>query len=130
MFAHPALALAAGVLLGGTAHVLIHLPVLRKHWGPLRPGFEFRNPRVKQVGKELSKVILIGIFAQLNILVLRQLAAMLGDGAITRYWYANRLVDLSQGVIAVAIGSALLPTISQAVAAQDFQRFRPRNSDL
>jgi putative peptidoglycan lipid II flippase len=120
----PLMALAYGVLAGGTAHVVIHIPVLRRVWGRLSLGFDFANPRVRQVGREMSKVFVIGIFAQLNILVLRQLAAMLGDGAITRYWYANRLVDLSQGMIAVAIGSALLPNISQAAAALDFKQFR------
>jgi len=120
----PPMALAYGVLAGGTAHVFIHIPVLRRYWGRLRLGFDFANPRARQVGREMSKVLVIGIFAQLNILVLRQLAAMLGDGAITRYWYANRLVDLSQGMIAVAIGSALLPNISQAAASLDFKQFR------
>lgn len=119
----PPMALAYGVLIGGAAHVFIHIPVLRRRWGRLRLGFDFGNPRVRQVGREMSKVLVIGIFAQLNILVLRQLAAMLGDGAITRYWYANRLIDLSQGMIAVAIGSALLPTISRAAAAMDFKQF-------
>ena len=74
--------------------------------------------------RELGKVVAIGVFAQLNILVLRQLAAMVGEGGITHYWYANRLVDLSQGVIAVAIGSALLPNISAAVAEQRWDQVR------
>jgi len=126
-FEDPAWALVVGVLVGGVAHVLVNVPVLWKHWGPVGLAFDFANPRFRSIATELSKVIAIGIFAQINILVLRQLAAMLGDGAITRYWYANRLVDLSQGVIAVAIGSALLPGISKAVAAKDWDAFR---SDL
>jgi putative peptidoglycan lipid II flippase len=45
-------------------------------------------------------------------------------GSVTQYWYANRVVDLAQGAIAVGVGSALLPAISQAVADEDWERFR------
>jgi putative peptidoglycan lipid II flippase len=123
-FEEPAHALVVGVLAGGLVHVLVHIPVLARHWGPLRPALGWSDPRVRAVLHELGKVVAIGVFAQINILVLRQLAAAIGDGAITRFWYANRLVDLSQGIIAVAIGSALLPNISSAIAAQDWDTFR------
>lgn len=123
-FQQPVLALVAGVLGGGIVHVLVHIPVMLKYWGPLWPESGWSNPRVKAVVNELGKVVAIGVFAQINILVLRQLAAFIGDGAITRFWYANRLIDLSQGIIAVAIGSALLPNISASIAEQDWDRFR------
>ncbi|MFT4626174.1 MAG: putative peptidoglycan lipid II flippase [Myxococcota bacterium] len=123
----PAFALAFGVLVGGTAHVLINVPMVWHHWGPLGLGVAFSDPRFRHIAIELGKVILIGVFAQLNIFVLRGLASTLEYGAVTCYWNANRVVDLSQGVIAVAIGSALLPDISSAVADQAWDRFR---SDL
>jgi len=123
-FEQPVYALVVGVLVGGVAHVLINLPWVWSLWGPVGLSFDFANPRFRFLLKELGKVILIGIFAQINIIVLRQLAAALQDGAVTHYWYANRLVDLFQGVIAVAIGSALLPNVSQAVASQDWEQFR------
>jgi len=123
-FEEPAWALVVGVLVGGAVHVVVNVPVLWRRWGPVGVSFAFHNPRLRAIVRELSKVVAIGVFAQINILVLRQLAALLGDGAITRYWYANRLVDLSQGIIAVAIGSALLPGIAQAVAARDHDAMR------
>jgi putative peptidoglycan lipid II flippase len=62
--------------------------------------------------------------AQVNILVLRYLASHLQEGAVTWYWNATRLVDFAQGIIAVGVGSALLPTISRAVAEGDGALFR------
>jgi putative peptidoglycan lipid II flippase len=118
-FPQPVLALVFGVLAGGALHVVINLPVVASRWGRLRPRLDFSPPRLRQVLRQLAIVIAIGVFAQVNILVLRQLSAALGDGQVTRYWYANRVVDLAQGVIAIAIGSALLPPISAAVAARD-----------
>ena len=122
-FENPAWAVVVGVWIGGAVHVLVHLPIVWSKWGPVRLMVGFGEPRVRRVLKELSKVVAIGVFAQLNILVLRTLASFMGDGAVTRYMYSTRLVDLAQGAIAVAIGSALLPNIAQAVAAEDWDRF-------
>lgn len=123
-FEEPVFALAIGTLVGGLAHVLVNLPALWSRWGPVRVGFAWRDPRVRSVLWELGKVILIGLFAQVNILVLRQLAATLESGSITHYHNATRVSDLAQGVVAVAIGSALLPNVSAAVAARDGAQLR------
>jgi putative peptidoglycan lipid II flippase len=124
-FSEPAWALVVGTAVGGTLHVVVHLPLVWSRWGPVRLVVSgYSNPRFRKVTKELGKVVVIGIFAQINILVLRQLASYMADGSVSRYMYANRLVDLAQGVIAVAIGSALLPDISRAVAGAEWDSFR------
>ena len=120
----PSYALAVGLLLGGAAHVLIHVPVLTRLWGPIRPAFGFSSPRFKRIGREMLKVVAIGIMAQVNILVLRQLAVSVGTGGLSWYWNAHRLVDLTQGIIAVAIGSALLPQIARSIASKEWSQFR------
>jgi putative peptidoglycan lipid II flippase len=122
----PVYALVYGILIGGALHVAIHFPVLKKLWGRLSLAWNFSDARFRRVAKEMSKVIAIGIFAQINILALRQFATMdiLQDGSMTHYWNANRMVDLAQGVIAVAIGSALLPNISQAIARKDWEKIQ------
>lgn len=116
LFDPPVLALAAGVLVGGAVHVLFCLPAVVKHWGWPRLSWRLRDPRVVAIGTEMLKVAAIGVLAQVNILVLRRVASMVGDGAVTHYWYAARLVDLAQGMAAVAIGSAILPVLSESVA--------------
>ena len=123
-FEEPVYALVLGVLVGGAAHVLVNLPVLFLRWGRLGLSFAFNEPRFRGIVREMLKVVAIGLMAQINILVLRQLAASVGDGAVTHYWNANRLVDLSQGMIAVAVGSALLPNLSESVAGKDWTMFR------
>jgi len=105
-------------------HVLVNLPWVGSRWGPVWPGFAFGDPRFRRVLIELGKVVAIGVFAQINIIVLRQIATSLEDGALTWYTYATRIVDLAQGVVAVGIGSALLPDVSRSVAEQAWDRFR------
>ena len=113
------------VLVGGAAHLAICVPPLYKRWGMIRPRFDAMvDPRFRRVLGEMGKVAIIGIMAQINTLVLRYLASHLAEGSVTWYWNATRLVDFAQGIIAVGVGSALLPAISEAVAVGDGDRFR------
>ena len=123
-FQEPVYALVLGVLGGGVAHVLINVPMVWSKWGSVGLSFAFKEPRFRGIVREMMKVIAIGVMAQINIIVCRQLAVAEGTGALTHYWNATRLVDLSQGVIAVAIGSALLPNITESVAGKDWTTFR------
>jgi putative peptidoglycan lipid II flippase len=117
--------LAYAVLVGGLAHVLVCLPPLVRHWGVIRPRLDaFGDPRFRMLLWEMGKVAAIGLMAQVNVIVLRNLASHLQTGAVTWYWNATRLVDFAQGIIAVGVGSALLPAISAAVAEQDWDEFR------
>ncbi len=117
--------LAAAVLVGGLAHVLVCVPPLVKHWGVVRPRFDaFHDPRFRLLLREMGKVAAIGLMAQVNVIVLRNLASHLQTGAVTWYWNATRLVDFAQGIIAVGVGSALLPAMAAAVAGKDWEEFR------
>lgn len=119
----PVFSLVIGVLAGGVLHVLINVPPLLRRWGRIRVSFRL-TPRLRAVLRELGKVIVIGVFAQINIIVLRQIATSLETGSVTYYQNGTRVVDLAQGVVAVAIGSALLPNLSSSVAEQAWDRFR------
>jgi putative peptidoglycan lipid II flippase len=120
----PAWALVFGTMAGGLAHVLVNLPPLLKRWGPLGFVVDFRSRAVRSIATEMTKVIAIGVFAQVNFLVLQQLATSLPAGSLTVYRNSTHLTDLAQGIVAVGIGSALLPNISASVASADWARFR------
>ena len=119
-FSNPAWAVVLGVWVGGIVHVVVHLPLVWTLFGPISLGWNAHAPRFRKVMTELGKVVAIGVFAQLNVLVLRTLASYMGDGAMFRYNSAVRLVDFAQGAIAVGIGSALLPNVSKAVALEQW----------
>jgi len=124
-FEEPIFALAAGVLVGGLTHLLVCVPPLVMRWGlPIPSPRGMRGTRFRFFLREMGKVAAIGIVAQLNVVLLRVLASFLEEGSITQYWYANRLVDLSQGTIAVAVGSALLPAVARNAAERNWEGFR------
>ena len=118
-------AVSWAVIIGGAIHLIVCLPPLWSRWGVIRPRLDLRSdPRFMRVLNEMGKVAIIGVMAQVNTLVLRYIASHLQEGAVTWYWNATRLVDFAQGIIAVGIGSALLPAISTAAAEGDGQQFR------
>jgi len=118
----PVWAIVYGVLAGGVLHMVVTAVPLFLHWG--RIGISFaRSARVDHVGAELGKVVVIGIFAQVNIIVLRQIATALPDGSVTHFHNGYRVIDLAQGIIAVAIGSALLPNLALSVQQRAWGRF-------
>lgn len=123
-FEEPAWALVWGVAIGGVVHALVNLPVVWRLWGPVALTTQLRGPRFRFVLGELGKVVAIGIFGQVNIIVLRTLASYHPDGAVSHYNLATRMIDLSQGVIAVAIGSAMLPMLAVTIAGGEWDRFR------
>lgn len=69
----------------------------------------------------LPGVIGAGV-VQINIVVGTQIASFLESGTIAWLYYADRLVQLPLGVIGVAVGVALLPTLSRRIKAGDHKQ--------
>ncbi|GAH38441.1 unnamed protein product, partial [marine sediment metagenome] len=49
---------------------------------------------------------------QINIVVDIILGLILGNGAVSALYYGNRLMQFPLGVFAIAMGTAVLPTMS------------------
>ncbi len=121
---HVATVVSWSVLVGGVVHVLVCLPPLVKHWGVIRPRLDgLSDPRFVAMMREMGKVAIIGLMAQVNIIVIGRVASFLQEGSLTWYWYGVRVVDVAQGIIAVGVGSAMLPALSKAVAGEDWPGF-------
>lgn len=124
--ANPARAMAIGVLVGGTVQGLSQLPaVLRAGWrfGFIGLGRAFRNPGMRKVMRLIAPTI-IGMAAyNLNDLVCTSLASNAGTGAASSLQYSLRLQELILGIFAVSAGTVLLPELTRAARAMDWERF-------
>ncbi|MEM9071623.1 MAG: murein biosynthesis integral membrane protein MurJ, partial [Myxococcota bacterium] len=106
------LALAIGALVGGGLQFLVQVPAYRSAGNALLPSFRI-DANVRRALKLLAPLIIaLGVY-QLNIIASRQLASYLPRGSVTWLFYGQRLVEIPQGVFALAIGSAALPTLSE-----------------
>ncbi len=123
-FSNPALAMAIGVLLGGALQLGIQLPALRRiGWTPRLAW----NPRLPAIGRTLRLFgpAVLGVAAvQINILVGTILATLLPAGAVSYLYYADRIVQLPLALFGIAMGTALLPTLSDHAATGQHEAAR------
>lgn len=115
----PILALAIGVLVGGLLQVLLQLPSLHKEKGLLGISFEFRHPSIRRIGLLMAPAALGAAVYQFSIFVNTFLASFLPQGSVSYLYYADRVMQFPLGVFAIAIGTAVLPTMSRQAAAKD-----------
>ncbi len=111
-FAQPIYGLAAGVLVGGVAQVLIHVPVLKR--AELLPRFDFgwRHPVLEKMTKLFWPSCYGAAIYQFHVLLITALATFLPEGSVSWLWYADRLFQFPLGLVAVAMATILLPTLS------------------
>lgn len=106
------MALAFGALFGGLIHIALQLPEARRVGMLGLPSWK-RDPRVRRAMLLLVPLLVgLGVY-QLNVIASRQLASYLPRGSISWLFYGQRLVEIPQGMFALAIGSAALPTLAQ-----------------
>lgn len=119
--AEPYWALASGVVAGGILQLLLQLPFLRAAGISLRPDFHFRHPALRKIGKLFVPAALAGAVYQVNVLIGTILASMLPQGAVSWLYYADRVVELPLGVFAIALGTAVLPSMSRQASNGDMR---------
>ena len=123
-FSNPAKALAIGVLLGGALQLAIQFPALKRiGWIP-KPTWRPHLPAIRQTLALFTPAVLGVAAVQLNILVGTILATLLPTGAVSYLYYADRIVQLPLALFGIAMGTALLPTLSEHIANQRHQEAR------
>lgn len=120
-FENPALALAIGVLLGGVLQLGIQFPALKRiGWIP-RPSLK-RLPAINKTLKLFGPAVLAVAAVQINILVGTILATLLPVGAVSYLYYADRIVQLPLALFGIAMGTALLPSLSEHFAQENHKQ--------
>ena len=109
----PIVALAWGVFVGGIAQLAFQVrPLLRLGMFP-RPVLAFSDPGVRRVLRAMGPAVVGVSAAQISALINTQLAALLGNGAISWITYADRLMEFPSALLGVALGTVLLPSLAQ-----------------
>lgn len=112
--------LAWGVTLSGILQMLFLLISAKRAGARVRPGLPRITPDVKKVLLLSVPGIISGGVTQINLAIATALASGIAGGVAFLY-YADRLFQLPLGVIGVAIGVVLLPTLSRKLRASDTQ---------
>lgn len=114
--------LALGLVVGAFAMVLLQVPGLRDIM--IRPRLELGHPAVRKILKLYAPVGLSVIVSSIALVIDRNLASQVGEGAISAMRFATTLVQFGLGLVAAAISLASLPTLSQFFTNGDEDGFR------
>ncbi|MDQ6994101.1 MAG: murein biosynthesis integral membrane protein MurJ [Mariprofundaceae bacterium] len=119
-FHNPAEALAVGVILGGILQLGIQFPALKRiGWIP-KPTWRPRMPAIAKTMMLFGPAVLSIAAVQINILVGTILATLLPSGAVSYLYYADRIVQLPLALFGIAMGTVLLPSLSEHIAKKRF----------
>jgi putative peptidoglycan lipid II flippase len=77
------------------------------------------TPSVRRLLSLMLPAVVGAGVVQLNLVVDMIIASLLPGGSVSHLYYADRIAQLPLGVIGVAMGIALLPSLSRQVAAGD-----------
>lgn len=112
-------AMAVGVSISGLLQLAMMGYFVRKH----RIAFHIRPPRLSDKTRQLFKLMAPGVLSagvfQVNLFVDMMVASLLPEGSISYLYYADRLNQLPLSMAGIAVGTALLPMLSKALAAGD-----------
>lgn len=117
----PIFGLALGVVTGGALQLLVQLPAVLKKGLRFEATLNFKQEEVVKIARLMGPVILGLAVYELNIMIDTLIASLLPGGSISYLYYGNRLVQLPLGIFAVALGVALLPTLSSQAAKNDLK---------
>ena len=118
-FQTPAVALALGILVGGCLQVAMLIPSLARRGMNFAPSLSLSDPSVRRVGRLMGPSFFgMGVY-QINFFIDTVFATSprLPAGSITSLYVADRIMELVLGSYAIALSTALLPTMSHQVAA-------------
>jgi putative peptidoglycan lipid II flippase len=115
----PVYGLAWGVVVAGVLQLLLQFPFITAEGIALRPDFDFRHPALKRIGRLFIPAAFGGAVYQLNVMVGTILASKLPSGGVSWLYYADRVVELPLGIFAIALGTAVLPSMSRLAADRD-----------
>ncbi len=122
-FTEPVVATAIGVLIGGVLQVMLQLPWIYKNGVSLKPMWKPDHPAVNRIGMLILPALFGSAIYQINQLVGTLLASFLPVGSISWLYYADRLVELPLGVFAIALSTAVLPSLSRQAVEKDRDAF-------
>ena len=115
----PAVALAVAILIGGAIQLAMQVPALVRRGMDFTPTLSLSDPGVRTVGKLMGPAFFgMGVY-QINMVIDMIFAASsrMPSGSITSLYVADRIMQLVLGSYAIAMSTALLPTMSHLIAA-------------
>ena len=117
--------LVYGVILGAAMHLLIQVPAIFKYQFRWTPALDLHNTGLIEALKLLGPRLVTMFGIQLIVIARDNLASRLYQtGAVTSLTYGWMIMQVPETLIGTAIATAMLPTLAEFAARQDWSAFR------
>ncbi len=116
--------LVYGVILGALLHLGIQIPGLVKYKFRWTPSITFKDEGVLAVLKIIGPRVVTMIGIQLVFIARDNFASRLEIGAVTALTYGWMIMQVPATLLGTAIATAILPTISEYAATDNWTNFR------
>ena len=115
-FHPPAMVLAWAVLVGGVLQLAFQVPYLAKIGLLPRFSINLHDEGVWRILKLMGPAVFGVSIAQISLLINTIFASFLETGSVSWLYYADRLMEFPTGLLGVALGTILLPSLSKSYA--------------
>lgn len=116
--------LVYGVILGAFLHLAVQIPALIKYQFHWSASIGLGDEQVKRVLRLMVPRLATVFLVQLIFIVRDNLASRLPEGAVTALSFGWMIMQVPETLIGTAIGTALLPTLSEYIARQEWDAFQ------
>jgi len=122
-FDPPVKALAWAVFVGGVLQLAFQIPFLARAGVLPRPRFSWRDEGVRRVLRQMAPALFGVSVGQVSLLINNIFASFLVTGSVTWLYFADRLMEFPAGLLGVALGTVLLPSLAKSHAERSAQAY-------
>lgn len=122
-FDPPVKALAWAVFAGGALQLAFQLPFLARIGMLPRFSLDLGDEGVRRVLRQMAPAVFGVSVGQISLLINNIFASFLITGSVTWLYFADRLMEFPAGMLGVALGTVLLPSLSKHHASKSAQDY-------
>ena len=122
-FDPPVMALAWAVLCGGILQLLFQVPFLWRLGLLPRFRLDLKDEGVWRVMRQMGPAVFGVSVGQVSLLINTIFASFLITGSVSWLYYADRLMEFPAGMLGVALGTILLPSLSKHYANRSTEEY-------
>ena len=119
----PIMALGWAVFVAGFVQLVFQVPSLRKIGMLPQWRFNLKDAGVWRIIRQMGPAAFGVSISQLSLIINTIFASFLAAGSVSWLYYADRLMEFPSGVLGVALGTILLPSLSKHYADESHEEY-------
>jgi putative peptidoglycan lipid II flippase len=122
-FDPPVKALAWAVFAGGIAQLALQIPFLARIGLLPRFRLDLKDEGVRRIVRQMGPAVFGVSIGQISLVINVIFASFLVTGSVSWLYYADRLMEFPVGLLGVALGTILLPSLSRYHADRSARQY-------